>query len=211
MAGLSGIILAGGLSRRMGADKRRLLVDGVPLLRRAIEAVARVADDVVVVDSRRSELPHDLLDGRVRVARDWRNDAGPLAGVEAGLGAVSGDLVLVVAGDAPWLQPALLATLAATLEASPGTDGVVVGTARGREPLLAAYRSSVAAAVSGLLDRGERRMEALLETARIRTLDEAIWRRFDPEGRSLVNVNTPTDLGLIGRRSDWPGTHAARA
>lgn len=212
MAGLSGIILAGGLSRRMGVDKRRLLVDDVPLLRRAIEAVARVADDLVVVDSRRSELPPDLLDGRVHVACDWRDDAGPLAGVEAGIAVARGDLALVVAGDAPWLQPALLTMLAATLEASPGADGVVVGTSRGREPLVAAYRRSVAAAVTELLDRGERRMDALLDMVTVLTLDEATWRRFDPEGRSLVNVNTPTDLALeLTRLCRTPGSQPVGA
>lgn len=198
MADLSALVLAGGASRRMGRDKRRLIVDGVPLLRRAIEAVAAVTDDVVVVESHHSRVPRELLPSGVRLVCDRRVGAGPLAGLEAGLDAARGAIVLAVAGDAPWLEPPLLRFLAETLDGSTGAEAAAVIGARGPEPLLAAYRHSVGPVVTRLLDVGERRLGVLLTSVSLLVVGERVRRRFDPGARSAVNVNTPDDLCEAG-------------
>jgi molybdopterin-guanine dinucleotide biosynthesis protein A len=192
---LSGVVLAGGESRRMGRDKRALLVDGQPLLGRVLAALAEVADDLVVVESARSPVPRDLLIGyAVRPVADRREDAGPLAGIEAGLSAAAAPLALVVAADAPSLQPALLRLLASELGASPEAEAALIVSDRGPEPLLAAYRSEVRIAASALLDHGERRMGSLLDELRVVNVGASVWRGVDPQGRSLRNVNEPADL-----------------
>lgn len=192
--GRTALVLAGGASRRMGVDKRGLLVDGVPLLQRAIGAVAAVADEVVVVESPRSPVPRGLLPVDVRLVCDRRVGAGPLAGLEAGLLASRGAVVVAVAGDAPWLEPSLLRFLAERLEGSPDVEAAVVVGPRGCQPLLAAYRRRVGPTVERLLDDGERRMSALLEALPWLAVDERTWRPSDPAARSVVNLNTPDDL-----------------
>lgn len=187
---VTGIVLAGGLSRRMGTDKRLVLVDGEPMLRRVAAAVASVADELVVVVAPDRPLPPALLDGLAfREVADRRADTGPLAGIEAGLQAASTDRVLVVAGDLPWADAALLRSLLAGLSA---TEAVAALGEHGPEPLLAAYRRDAAlAATARLLDTGERRARRLLAELTVATV-------ADP-GRSTRNVNEPADLAPAAR------------
>lgn len=179
----------------MGRDKRSLAVAGRSLLRRVLASVSEVADELVVVESDRSPVPAQLLRGfEIRLARDRWPDAGPLAGLEAGLRAVSAPLAVVVGADAPWLQPALLRLLAERLAASPEADAVAAVSERGMEPLLAAYRPEVADVASAMLARGERRLGTLLQRIRTVALEPSDWRVADPDGLSLRNVNLPSEL-----------------
>ncbi|MGQ0608178.1 MAG: molybdenum cofactor guanylyltransferase [Chloroflexota bacterium] len=193
MLATSGIVLAGGASRRMGTDKRLIQVDGAPMLRRVADAVNAAIDELIVVVSARDPLPGAVLRGLgARMVVDRRTDAGPLAGLEAGLVAARCERVIAVAGDMPWLEPALLRRLLAHLDRA-AADAVAVATDRGREPLLAAYRRSPAlAAATLLLDAGERRLGSLLDRLRVTTV-------IDPAGRSAVNVNEPADLLAVER------------
>jgi molybdenum cofactor guanylyltransferase len=185
MVNTSGVVLAGGLSRRMGIDKRLLLVEGEPMLRRVAAAVAAVADELIVVVAPNRPLPPGILDGiDVRVAIDRRTDAGPLAGIEAGLLAATAGRVLVIAGDLPWLDAGLLRDLLDGLE---GADAVAADGGHGPEPLLAAYRRGPGlAAATRLLDAGERRASNLLEELTLITMLDS--------GASTRNVNRPVDL-----------------
>jgi molybdopterin-guanine dinucleotide biosynthesis protein A len=184
-ARVTGIVLAGGAGRRMGTDKRLVLVDGEPMLRRVADAVASVADELLVVVAPERPIPAGLLDGvPARLALDRRADAGPLAGMEAGLLEASADHVLVVAGDLPWLDAGLLRALLARLDEA---EAVAAEGRDGPEPLLAAYRRDPALdAATGLLDAGERRARALL--------DELSHVTVADTGASTRNVNEPADL-----------------
>jgi molybdenum cofactor guanylyltransferase len=175
----------------MGSDKRLLLVDGEPMLRRVVRAVADSSDEVIVAVSRAHPLPDGLLDGlSVRVIDDLRTDAGPLAGLEAGLSAARHELVVVVAADMPWIDGDLVRRLVAELSEG-DADVAVVATERGPEPLLAAWRRDVALrAATSLLDSGERRVRVLLDALRSGMV-------ADPGGRSVWNVNEPADLARV--------------
>ena len=202
----SGVILAGGFGTRLGRDKALAEAAGRPLLHWTAEALAAVSDDIVVVARPGQTLPPPA--GTTwRVARDARSEAGPLAGVEAGLGAVRHDLAIVVATDMPLLVPALLRAVATACRdvdvAMPVRDGRP-------EPLLAAYRRAAAAAATALLDAGERRPRALLERLPSRRLDAEALRAHDAELRSFHNVNTAADLARVaGVLRDRRGRGAA--
>jgi molybdopterin-guanine dinucleotide biosynthesis protein A len=182
----TGIVLAGGASRRMGSDKRLLDVDGEPMLRRVARVVADASDELIVSVSGERPLPPGVL-GEVaaRVVVDRRPGAGPLAGLEAALQEAAHPIVIVVAADMPDIDALLLRILVDRLVQSEA-DAVAVATDRGPQPLLAAYRREPAlAAATRLLDSGERRMRALLEALDVRTL---------PDDGSATNANTPADL-----------------
>ncbi len=179
----------------MRHDKRLLPVEGEPLLRRVLAVVAAVGDDLLVVESRRSPVPRDVLAGfSARIACDAWPDAGPLAGIEAGLRAALAPTALVVAADAPWLQPDLLRLLARQLDQWPDADAAAVRSERGLEPLLAVYRTGVSTVARSLLESGERRASALLDAVQLRAVDASVWRSVDPEGLSLRNLNLPADV-----------------
>ena len=190
---LTAAVIAGGAGRRMGMDKRTIPVDGIPLLARAVAAVSQIATEVLVATTRTRPLPVELS-ADVRIVHDRVSHGGPLAGIEAALAEASHELVLIVAGDMPWLQQPLLRLLVERARAEPQADAVAIQAARGLEPLLAVYRPAVRPALTGLVDRGERRVGRLLELVRVVAVSEDAWRRADPEGISLVNLNRPADI-----------------
>jgi molybdopterin-guanine dinucleotide biosynthesis protein A len=194
-----GIVLAGGASSRMGTDKRTVDVEGEPLLRRAVGAVATVCDEVLVATSQ--ERPVDEAFGARVVADARAGGCGPLAGLEVGLLASRRPAVLVLAGDHPAGAPAVLRELLLRLEANPEVDAVVLGTDHGPQPLVGAYRRTAHREVTTLLDRGERRARALLDVLRVEVLEEASWRALDPAGGTAVDLDTPEELAAFRIRT----------
>ena len=184
------IILAGGFGRRLGRDKATTEVGGRPLLHWSALAAAQVTNDIVV--ARRPDQQFPPLSGiDWRETVDHRHDQGPLAGLEAALPLIEHDLAVAVACDMPFLQPDLLAAVAAACSeveiAMPRIDGVA-------QPLLAAYRPAIVPHATRLLDDGDGRIRALLPLVEHRILEIEELRVHDPELQSFTNVNRPEDL-----------------
>ena len=191
------IVLAGGASRRMGTDKRLVHIGGEPMLQRVVDGLAG-HPVVVVVDPHRDAIPIGASSGVVLIP-DTRPGEGPLAALEAGLTAVTTDMALVVAGDMPWLEPALLELLVDRLAAAPAADLTCLTDDGRPQPLpMACRRIPTLARVTALLDDGERRLRAMLEDPATTTVPETVWRAADPTGRSLMDVDTPADLARAG-------------
>lgn len=192
---VTGAIIAGGSSRRMGVDKRGLLVQGIPLLQRVASALAVVSDELLIACRRDSPPEQALLTPLgARLVFDRLTEAGPLAGLEAALAAACGKLVVVAAADMPWIEPAVLRLLLDEARREPETDAVTIRTGRGPEPLLCVYRPRVLPTVTRLLDGDQRRMHALLAAIAVREIPPSTWRAADPSGRTAVNLNAPADL-----------------
>lgn len=193
------LVLAGGRSTRMGRDKATLELCGVPLLHRVLCALEGVVDERVVAARRGQALPA-LAPGVTRVD-DEVEDLGPLGGLAPGLGGIRAPVALVVACDAPLLEPALVERLFRSL----GAADVAVAQAGGRlHPLLAVYRRALAPLVADLLAQGLRRPVDLYERVHTVVVPEAELRQADPALASLHNLNTPADLvraeDLLGPR-----------
>jgi molybdopterin-guanine dinucleotide biosynthesis protein A len=185
------IVLAGGRSERFGRDKLSEAIDGRPLLWHAIDAVRQVAGEyvVVVAPDAHPDLPDDVL-----VAHDPVAFEGPLAGLSAGLTATRADTVIVVGGDMPSVVGSVALEMLASL-ADPAFDAVVLEHDGRARPLpLVVRRDPARLAARRLLDRGERRLRALTTALATSVIPEATWRRLDPDGRSVRDVDTPDDL-----------------
>ncbi|HVM12937.1 MAG TPA: molybdenum cofactor guanylyltransferase [Egibacteraceae bacterium] len=183
---LSGLVLAGGASRRMGTDKALLEVAGETLAARAVRSLRTVCLEVIVASGDGSRLPV----GDRQVA-DALADAGPLAGLVAGLDAAAHDLVAVTAVDLPFANPALLALLARLHQGEPA----VVPRVDGRlQPLHAVYARSAADRLRALLAAGERSVTAAVRALDPRVAETDEWAPADPTGRFAWNVNRPQDL-----------------
>lgn len=196
---VSGAILAGGASRRMGRDKRWIEIDGVPLLRRVVDAVRPVVDDlhVVVATATDGEDIGELVDD-ASVEVDRRPGEGPLAGIETALDHARHELVLVVAADHPRLSPGVLRLLIRHLAQQMDHPAAAVVTDRGPQPLLAVYRRSALPTVTAMLDGGERRATALLDELGPIRLEPDVWRGADPAGSTAHDLDTPADLDAFG-------------
>jgi FdhD protein len=197
---VSGAVLAGGRSRRMGVDKRRLTVDGRPLLARAVEAVREAVGEVVVVAAAGDAPTLAEVITDVPIVADLEPDLGPLGGLVTALANARSDVVVVVPGDHPALAPAVLQALASALVADPSLQAALLSTDRGPQPLIGAYRREAAATVQDLLDRGELRARVLPDHLVTAVLDEAAWRRLDPTGATATDLDTPDDVAAFADR-----------
>jgi len=190
---ITGIVLCGGRSTRMGQDKASLAFGNETLLQRAVRVVREVADDVIVVARAGQAAP-----AGVRVVHDPVEDLGPLAGLAAGLAAATTDVNIVIACDMPLIKSAVLARLVALR----GDADICVAVADGHaSPLCAVYRSSVAAVADELLAGGERRVMALLARVQTKRVDAAAFRDIDPDLDSFVSCNTPEAYQKMKRSS----------
>ena len=199
-ARVTGIVLAGGRSVRFGGDKLAAEIGGRPLLHLAIEAVAGVVDEVVVVVGAGMPAPPlpAGLGVSVAVARDAVAGRGPLAGLVTGLASASHSIALLAGGDQPALQPPLLRELLRRLDA--GTDGAafdVVGLEEDGQlrPLPVALRVATARPVADVaLASGTRSLVGLFSRLRVERVAPAEWLAIDPRGDSLLDVDTRDDL-----------------
>jgi molybdopterin-guanine dinucleotide biosynthesis protein A len=194
----SAIVLAGGLSRRLGQDKRHLRfwgADGPMLLEHVVGIVARLCADVVVVlndpDAWRM-LP-------ARLVPDVYADGGALGGIYAGLQAAEHAYVLAVACDMPFLNARLIEAMLA----KPRDYDVLVprspqaGATRNAldvEPLHAIYAKTCLAPILATLESGRRQIASFFPAVRVAFVELEEIHRHDPAGRSFINVNTPEQM-----------------
>ena len=192
----SGIILAGGTSRRLGQDKRFLSINGQPLIARVLQRLRPLVGELLIV----SREPEHFTGLDARVVVDRYPGMGVLAGVHAGLAAAQGDWAFVVAADLPFLNPALLRALA-DLARRGAADVVVPRCAEGLEPLHALYRPlACAPAAEAALLQGRRRVVSFYPQVRVLEMPPDEAARWDPEGLSFFNVNTPEDWAFVQQR-----------
>lgn len=182
---VSGVILAGGASRRMGRDKAFLEFDGRPLIARIAEQVRRVSDEVIIVanDTARYAPFAD------RCVPDVYPGVGTLGGIHAGLRQARHEWSFVVACDMPFLKPELLHRFAL---AAGGCDLVVLRHNDGLEPLHALYRRTCLPVIEATILSGERCAFAYYDQLRVRFLSPADLADLDPHLDSFRNLNTPS-------------------
>jgi molybdopterin-guanine dinucleotide biosynthesis protein A len=167
--------------------------EGLPLLHHAVLRIAEVCDDVVVVLA--PDASGDGLPPGVRVVHDATEGEGPLAGLHAGLlAAVRSDLAVVVAGDMPDVQTAVVREMLRVIEEA-GTDAVALEDGGARRAIPIVVRTWPAAdAVHTLLHAGRRRLGDALDVLRTAVIDEETWTALDPQRRSVFDVDEPGDL-----------------
>ena len=187
MEPLSGIVLAGGASRRLGADKTTLRFGSRTLLEHAVDALSAVCTDVLVAGGDATAWPHL----GARLVPDESRGRGPLAGLQAGLKAAELDFALVVACDLPFLNRDLLAFMARRPRRC---QALVPRWGRRLHPLHAIYGRSCLPVIESLLAKPSASMRELLAQLDIETLAETAIQRFDPEGLSFFNINSPDDF-----------------
>jgi molybdopterin-guanine dinucleotide biosynthesis protein A len=188
---VTGVILAGGMSTRLGRDKAVEPLAGQPLIGRVLSMLSDVTDTSVVVvndEDRGAELP---LPEDVTVAVDAYPNSGSLGGIFTGLRAASADWALVVACDMPFLNPSLLSRM---LELSDGYD-VVAPVLDGRpEPTHALYSKACLPHMEERLQQGKLKITGFYEDVRVRYITEDEVDLLDPGRLSFFNVNTQDDL-----------------
>ncbi len=186
---VTGVLLAGGKSRRMGEDKRYLVVGEQTLLERGLALLRSIFQEVLVVIAQDSP----LLEVDVRVVRDLVPECGSLGGLYTGLVQATTPYIFVVACDMPFLDPAVIAQFTSRRAAA---DIVMAKLAARLHPMHALYGKGCLPVVEQMIRTRQLKIQEIVSQSSllVRYVTEADLVAIDPTGRSFQNVNTPADL-----------------
>ena len=188
---VTGVVLAGGRSRRLGRDKAVELVGGEPLISRVIARLSGVADEIVVVvngveRAAQLPLPQDAI-----VVVDAYPDKGSLGGIFTGLRAAGREWAIVVACDMPFVNVALLKHM---LDQTDECDAVVPILDGRPEPIHAAYSKVCLPAIEKKILADDLKIAGFFDDVRVKFVAEREVDSFDPDHLSFFNINTEQDL-----------------
>jgi molybdopterin-guanine dinucleotide biosynthesis protein A len=193
--GVTGVVLAGGQSRRFGRNKALVPVRGVPMIERVVRALQQVFERVIL--SANDPEPYRFLG--LPTVPDLDPGVGPLGGLHAGLSLMKDDNGFFTACDLPFLEPGLIRHMA---RLDPEADAVVPRIGPYVEPLHALYHKRCIGPVLQAIRAGERRIVSFYPAVRIRYVEEHEIRAYDPEMRAFTDINRPEELRLSMERED---------
>lgn len=181
---ITGIVLAGGLGRRMGGvDKGLQELRGKPMVQWVLERFAPQVAEIVINANQNAERYAAL--GHAVVADDIAGFAGPLAGLHAGLKAATHDLVATVPCDSPFLPNDLVSRLRENLKEN---DLAVAKTGEQAHPVFVLTRKSIREDLERFLASGGRKIDAWYASLRV------VEVSFDDEADAFRNINTREEL-----------------
>jgi len=194
MSEVTGLVLAGGLGRRMGGvDKGLVELDGKPMVTHVLARLAPQVDCVLI--NANQNIDRYASFGPPVVPDRIGGFAGPLAGLHAGLSAASTPLLVTVPCDSPFLPLDLVARLRTALKAEQA-QLAVARTGDQAQPVFSLVRRDVLDDPAQFLGGGGRKIDAWY--ARLKVVEVA----FDDEAESFANINTREELsGFQGAAS----------
>jgi len=184
--GITGVILAGGESRRMGSDKSLLPIKGARFIDHVYTRMASLFDEVVIV----TNSPELYGDIDCRKVPDLYYAQGALAGVHSGLLHAKHEQIFVVGCDMPFISARVVRHICAQADRG---DLVIPNSRGGHEPLHALYSKSCLPAMERILDAGQRRIVLFFDQVKVVEISHHDVIELDPEEKSFQNINTPQD------------------
>jgi molybdopterin-guanine dinucleotide biosynthesis protein A len=183
---VTGVLLAGGKSRRMGRDKASLVLNGQALYSRSLELLCGYFQKIMISGDR-----PDLVSEKIPGIPDIYPGSA-LGGIFTSLHAAETDWIFVSPCDMPYPDSQILEML---LEKRNGVDAVVPETPEGYEPVFALYHKNCLPIFEKALQQGRKRIISLYPELNVHFLN---WRDM-PGGweTSLMNINTPEDIAKI--------------
>jgi molybdenum cofactor guanylyltransferase len=185
----SGVILAGGLSKRLnGIDKAMIEIHGKRILDHIHAVYSKIFNEIILV----TNTPEAYLAWNMLTVTDLFPVRSSLTGIHAGLFYASRPFIFVSACDAPFLKPELVHLLIS--QARPSADAVMPETLNGLEPLCAVYSKSCLNTIAAHIRQEKLKIQRVFHKSRINRISEVRLRKVDPDLISFVNINTPEDL-----------------
>jgi molybdopterin-guanine dinucleotide biosynthesis protein A len=203
----SAIVLAGGLSSRLGQDKGLQRLANKPLVRYVLDTIKGLADETFVVTSSKAQAKsyEDVVNSDARILIDSSNMRSPLVGASTGFESAQSSYSIVLSNDVPFVSRDVLSLM---LELSVGKSAVIPRWPNGFiEPLQAVYHTELARqAAKEALNEGKLRMQAMVDKLRgVRFVSTLFLSQLDQDLRTFFNVNTSSDLrkaGIMMERSN---------
>ncbi len=178
---VTGIILAGGKSSRMGTDKGLMFYKGRPMIQHILDPMAKICHRILIVTSN----PMYGMFG-FELVKDEQPDYGPVMGLLSGLRQSKTDINLVMSCDAPLVGFDLMKQL---VLATGVADVVAARSSVGLHPLIAVYKKRCISGLETAINEDEHRLRTVLESFHVQVFD------VEKEKEELLrNMNTREDL-----------------
>jgi len=187
LSDVTGAILAGGRSSRLGTDKALVTVGGKPLIERVADALTAVCEHVILVTGR----PETYAFLGLPTVSDLYPGRGPLAGIHAALWHASTPLVFMSACDMPFVTAELVRL---ALSRSEGYDAVVPYPDGQAEPLQGLYHRRCLIAIEESIAAGQTSVRGFLDRIAVRRLERPEIQRIGDPSLIFFNLNTASDL-----------------
>ncbi|PKO63890.1 MAG: molybdenum cofactor guanylyltransferase MobA [Betaproteobacteria bacterium HGW-Betaproteobacteria-16] len=186
---ISGIVLAGGLGRRMGGvDKGLMPFAGKPMIAHVLERLRPQVDEIIISANR--EIGRYAAYGFPVIADEIKGYAGPLAGLHRGMCMAQHPLLLSVPCDSPLLPADLAGRLLKALQEN-GADLALARTGNRTHPVFCLCRSSLKDHLYHYLQADGRKMSDWHDTLKV------VEVSFDDEPQAFANINTPEELESV--------------
>jgi molybdopterin-guanine dinucleotide biosynthesis protein A len=190
---LTGVILAGGQSSRMGQNKALMSLGGKRLVDRVVEVMRNVFDDLLMV----TNTPEVYADLSIPMVRDVWPDKGSLGGVYSAIYHAATPYCLVVACDMPFLQTAVLRYLVTQIH---DYDVVVPDVLGELQTLHAIYSKACLQPIERRLETNRLRIVGFFPDVRVRTVTASELEPYDPALLAFQNLNTPEEFQAAEQR-----------
>lgn len=179
---ITGIVLAGGKSKRMGHDKSQIQYNGKAFIQHSIDALTPLSNTVFIVSNSSS---HDNFN--INRVSDIITNSGPLAGVYTGLCHSKTLYNIILSCDIPLISKSVVTQL--ITEYSDEYDVVLVQSKQRTMPLIAIYHKRCLDTCLQILNSGEKRLNTFIKKLHSKTivLDESLEKH-------TTNINTPNEL-----------------
>jgi molybdopterin-guanine dinucleotide biosynthesis protein A len=190
----TGVILAGGKSTRFGGNKAFVEFREKPLIYWVAQTLSQVTGELVLSIASAEDAAKylDAVGLDAKIAVDFSAEMGPIAGLLSSFSIANGDYVAVAPCDTPFVKPSFYEMLFSRAE---GKDGAVVKIGKYYEPLLAVYRRKpMIKAIKKVLSDNKKRPIQTYKYLDLVVVKESEVKRIDPALRSLVNINTISEL-----------------
>ena len=183
------IILAGGESSRMGFDKQFLELNQERLIDRLVKELKREFNEILIISNK----PEDYRDGGYRVLKDKIPGKGPLSGIHAGLTEASSKYSFLVACDMPNINIDYARYMMNSMQGG-NFEACLTRIGDNIEPFSSFYSKELIPRIEKRIEEGRRSIVSVLDTSRVKYIQEEEARRFSPDWHIFINLNTVEDL-----------------
>ena len=197
MGNISGIVLSGGKSSRMGKNKAFIQIGGVPMIQRIYDLLKILFSEIIIVTNE-IELFGNF---EAKIHRDLIPNHGSLGGLYTGIFYSSFQHAFCVACDMPFLKASVIRYL---IEKMQDYDVVVPRTEDGLQPLHAIYSKNCLRPIRKIMEQKQSKIIDFYPMVRVNIVEEKEFRSLDPARESFLNVNTPEDLGFMKQLRHLP-------
>ena len=184
---VTGVILAGGKSRRYGKNKAFVKIDNVPLIERVTKVMESIFQDLVII----TNTPDEYAYLKFPMYEDLIKGLGPIGGIYTALSSIKNDAGFFVACDMPFLNSHLIQYM---LKIKDDYDVVIPRISGKMEALHSLYARKCLPAIKNLIACKEYQVFRFFPDISVHYVEEKEIRRFDPELKSFFNINRPEEL-----------------